>query len=44
MLTLMGNVSEGDVLLQDARNNYMRSENRLVTAIGVDDLVVVETA
>jgi mannose-1-phosphate guanylyltransferase/mannose-6-phosphate isomerase len=39
-----GNVSEGDVLLQDARNNYIRSENRLVTAIGVDDLVVVETA
>jgi mannose-1-phosphate guanylyltransferase/mannose-6-phosphate isomerase len=39
-----GNVSEGDVLLQDARNNYIRSESRLVTAIGIDDLVVVETA
>lgn len=39
-----GNVREGDVLLQDARNNYIRSESRLVTAIGIDDLVVVETA
>ena len=39
-----GNVSDGDVLLQDARNNYIRSESRLVTAIGIDDLVVVETA
>ena len=39
-----GNVSEGDVLLHDARNNYVRSESRLVTALGVEDLVVVETA
>ena len=39
-----GNVCEGDVLLQDAHNNYVRSESRLVTAIGVRDLVVVETA
>ena len=39
-----GNVCEGDVLLQDALNNYVRSESRLVAAIGVRDLVVVETA
>ena len=39
-----GNVAEGDVLLQSARNNYIRSESRLVTAIGVEDLVLVETA
>jgi mannose-1-phosphate guanylyltransferase/mannose-6-phosphate isomerase len=39
-----GNVSEGDVVLHDARNNYVRSESRLVTALGVEDLVVVETA
>ena len=38
-----GNVSEGDVLLQDARDNYIRSESRLVTVVGVDNLVVVET-
>jgi mannose-1-phosphate guanylyltransferase/mannose-6-phosphate isomerase len=39
-----GNVAEGDVLLQSARNNYIRSESRLVTAIGVENLVLVETA
>ena len=39
-----GNVSEGDVLLHDARNSYVRSESRLVTALGVEDLVVIETA
>ena len=39
----LGNVSEGDVLLQDARDNYVRSESRLVAAVGVDNLVVVET-
>jgi mannose-1-phosphate guanylyltransferase/mannose-6-phosphate isomerase len=39
-----GNVSEGDVLLHDARNNYVRSESRLVTALGIEGLVVVETA
>ena len=39
-----GNVCEGDVLLQDAKDNYLRSESRLVSAIGVRDLVVVETA
>ena len=39
-----GNVCEGDVLLQDAGGNYVRSESRLVAAIGVRDLVVVETA
>ncbi len=39
-----GKVCEGDVLLQDAGGNYVRSESRLVTAIGVRDLVVVETA
>ena len=38
-----GNVIEGDVLLADARNNYLRSESRLLTAVGVQDLVVVET-
>ena len=39
-----GNVCEGDVLLLDSQDNYLRSESRLVAAIGVHDLVVVETA
>lgn len=39
-----GNVLEGDVLAEDTRNSYVRSESRLVTTTGIDDLVVVETA
>ncbi len=39
-----GNVAEGDTLLQDTRNSYVRSESRLVTTTGVDNLVIVETA
>ncbi|MBA6414153.1 mannose-1-phosphate guanylyltransferase/mannose-6-phosphate isomerase [Parahaliea sp. F7430] len=39
-----GNASSGDVLLDNCRNSYFRSESRLVAATGVSDLVVVETA
>lgn len=39
-----GNVSLGDVVLQDTRDCYVRSERRLVSTIGVRDLVVVETS
>ena len=39
-----GNVSKGDVLLRDVHGSYLRSESRLVAAIGVKDLVIVETA
>lgn len=39
-----GNVSAGDVLLNDCRGSYIRSESRLVAATGVRDLVVVETS
>jgi mannose-1-phosphate guanylyltransferase/mannose-6-phosphate isomerase len=39
-----GNVTEGDVILNDTNNSYIHSDSRLVTATGVDDLVVVETA
>jgi mannose-1-phosphate guanylyltransferase len=38
-----GNVVQGDVLLHDARNSYIRSEGPLVAAIGVEDLVIVAT-
>ncbi|WP_405283286.1 mannose-1-phosphate guanylyltransferase/mannose-6-phosphate isomerase [Gaopeijia maritima] len=38
-----GNVVEGDVALEDVSNSYVRSSGRLVTCVGVDDLVVVET-
>lgn len=38
-----GNVILGDVVLHDVENSYIRSEKRLITAIGVRDLVIVET-
>ncbi len=39
-----GNVSHGDVVLQDVRDSFVRSGSRLVTVAGVEGLVVVETA
>jgi mannose-1-phosphate guanylyltransferase / mannose-6-phosphate isomerase len=39
-----GNVVHGDVIAEDARNCYLRAEHGLVTALGVEDLVVVATA
>ena len=39
-----GNVIEGDVVLNNTTNSYIRSQSRLVTTTGVKDLVVVETA
>lgn len=39
-----GNVSQGDVMLDNCRDSYFRSESRLVAATGVSNLVVVETA
>jgi len=38
-----GNVSEGDVILDEAKNTYTYSSNRLVSAIGVSDLVIIDT-
>ena len=39
-----GNVVQGDVLVDQSKNNYLRSESRLLAVTGVSDLVVVETA
>lgn len=38
-----GNVTAGDVLLLDTTNSYVRSNNRLITIIGMNELVVVDT-
>lgn len=38
------NVFRGDVILDNCRRSYIRSDSRLVAATGVDNLVVVETA
>jgi mannose-1-phosphate guanylyltransferase/mannose-6-phosphate isomerase len=37
------NAFTGDVLLEDVRNCYIHSENRLVAAIGIENLIIVET-
>jgi len=39
-----GNVIQGDILTENVRNSYLRAEHRLLTAIGVEDLMIVETA
>ncbi len=38
-----GNVFSGDVLSHDVKNSYLRAESGMVAAIGVENLVVVET-
>ncbi|HAU5067808.1 TPA: mannose-1-phosphate guanylyltransferase/mannose-6-phosphate isomerase [Citrobacter amalonaticus] len=38
-----GNAIRGDVLLEDASDSYLYSQHRLIGAVGVKDLVVVET-
>ncbi len=38
------NVLQGDVIAEDCRGSYLRSESRLLAAAGIEDLVVVETA
>lgn len=39
-----GNTLVGNVLAEDAHRCYLRAESRLVAALGVEDLVVIETA
>jgi len=39
-----GNVLQGDVMLENSRNTLALSEGRLIACVGVDDLIVVETA
>ena len=38
------NVTTGDVILYDSTDNLVRSEHRLVAAVGCHNLVIVETA
>jgi mannose-1-phosphate guanylyltransferase len=37
------NVVIGDVILNDVSNSYINSEQRLISVVGLDDVVVVET-
>ena len=38
-----GNSTHGDVLLHNANNSYVKTDGKLVAAIGVNDLVIVST-
>lgn len=38
-----GNVIKGDVIVEGAANSLIRAESRLVAAVGVKDLLIVET-
>ena len=39
-----GNVIQGDVYADDTRNSLLLSQHRLLATVGIDDVVVVETA
>jgi mannose-1-phosphate guanylyltransferase/mannose-6-phosphate isomerase len=39
-----GNATLGDVLIESVSNSYIRAEHRMVAAIGLDNVVIVETA
>jgi len=39
-----GNVTSGDVLLFDTRNSLVQASSRLVSAVGVQNLIIIETA
>ncbi len=38
-----GNATSGDVILHDAKNSFFRADDKLLAAVGVDNLVVVST-
>ena len=38
------NTFVGDVISEDVSNSYIRADHRLVSAVGVDNLILVETA
>ena len=38
-----GNVCIGDVLFEQTTNSYIQADHRLVAAVGVDNLIIVET-
>jgi mannose-1-phosphate guanylyltransferase/mannose-6-phosphate isomerase len=38
-----GNVSVGDIILYETKNSYIRTDTQLITAIGVENMIVVAT-
>ena len=39
----VGNSIIGKVITENVKNSYLRSENRLIVALGIEDIIVVET-
>ena len=39
-----GNATRGDVITEDTENTYVHAESRLVAAVGVKNLIIVETS
>jgi mannose-1-phosphate guanylyltransferase/mannose-6-phosphate isomerase len=39
-----GNVSSGDVLFENSKNSLVHASSRLVSVVGVENLIVIETA
>tara|TARA_Y100001968_G_scaffold47153_1_gene37346 strand:- start:3926 stop:5368 length:1443 start_codon:yes stop_codon:yes gene_type:complete len=39
----LGNIKKGNVIAIDTKTSYLRSENRLIVGIGLENIVVVET-
>lgn len=39
-----GNAGRGDFIIESSSNNYVHAEHRLVSLLGVEDLIVVETS
>ena len=37
------NVLKGDVIINDTHNSYIHSQNKLITTVGVDNLVIIDT-
>lgn len=40
----LGNRIQGDAMLHDARNCYVQSDDRMVAAVGVENLIIVDTS
>jgi len=38
-----GNVTKGDVIIQDTTNTYINADHHMVAAIGVDNLIIIDT-
>lgn len=39
-----GNTLQGEVILHDVNRCYIRAEDRMIGAVGIEDLVIIETA